>query len=136
MGALVVIDTNLYSKFVLGDNQAYDVIRTCKVINVPIFVIAELKFGFLGGTRKEDNTDKLNRFISQDNVNIMVPSYETSNMYAELADFCKKTGRVFSQNDIWIAALALEHNLPLATYDKDFMVFEGYSSDLRINILK
>jgi predicted nucleic acid-binding protein len=36
-----------------------------------------------------------------------------------------KAGKTIPQNDIWIAAVALEHNLPVATRDEHFEYVEG-----------
>jgi PIN domain. len=41
---------------------------------------------------------------------------------------CKK-GRVLSQNDIWIAALAKETGGTLATFDKDFKALSDIFGD-------
>ncbi len=40
--------------------------------------------------------------------------------YAEIADFARRRGRAFSDNDIWIAATAAAVGARLITTDKDF----------------
>jgi len=40
-------------------------------------------------------------------------------------DQLRKIGKPIPENDIWIAALTLQHNLSLATRDKHFENIEG-----------
>ena len=122
----MIIDTNVYSALDRADFKAVNLINNHESIDLPIIVVAELRFGFLNGAKQKENSLKLSRFLSQDNVNIVNIGLDTTNVYAELAVFAKKSGRVLANNDIWIAALALENNIPLATFDKDFSVFESY----------
>ena len=122
----MIIDTNVYSALDRADAKAVNIINNQEFVNLPVIVVAELRFGFLNGVKQKENSLKLSRFLSQDNVNIVYIGVDTANVYAELAVFAKKSGRVLANNDIWIAALALENKMPLATFDKDFSVFESF----------
>ena len=122
----MIIDTNVYSALDRADAKAVNIINNQEFVNLPVIVVAELRFGFLNGVKQKENSLKLSRFLSQDNVNIVYIGVDTANVYAELAVFAKKSGRVLANNDIWIAALALENKMPLVTFDKDFSVFESF----------
>ena len=122
----MIIDTNVYSALDRADAKAVNIINNQEFVNLPVIVVAELRFGFLNGVKQKENSLKLSRFLSQDNVNIVYIGVDTANVYAELAVFAKKSGRVLANNDIWIAALALENKIPLVTFDKDFSVFESF----------
>ena len=44
----------------------------------------------------------------------------TAELYAKVYQALRKEGRPIPQNDMWIAASALEHGADLATYDEHF----------------
>lgn len=122
----MIIDTNFYSALDAGSTAAKEVASTQQAIKLPINVIAELKFGFSYGGREKPNTDRLNRFMSLENVSVLTPRLETAAIYADLAAYCRRQGRVLSHNDLWIAALAKEYDDVLATFDKDFEAIKDY----------
>lgn len=122
----MIIDTNVYSAANKGNKVAISVIKESSIVLMPIIVVGELRAGFLGGTRKEKNSKVLDQFLVDERVELVGINIETSEYYAELAVFARRSGRVLANNDIWIAAIALENKMPFATFDKDFEVFESY----------
>ncbi|MGH2638188.1 MAG: PIN domain-containing protein [Rhabdochlamydiaceae bacterium] len=119
------LDTNVYSALARGVQPAIDVVRAVPELRMPLPVIAELRYGFLKGSQRDRNEQTLQRFLAQPHVSVAVPSLETTNVYAELQQYCMQRGKALSHNDIWIAALAHESGEPLATFDKDFSVFSA-----------
>ena len=109
-----------------GHTGAIDLLKNSKVILIPTIVLGELQSGFLGGGQNNKNSRILDRFMVDNRVDTINISYDTIPYYAELAVYAKKSGRVLANNDIWIAAIALENKMPLATFDKDFSVFESF----------
>jgi tRNA(fMet)-specific endonuclease VapC len=55
---------------------------------------------------------------------ILKSSDTTSMLYGEIKTELKKKGKPIPENDIWIAALAKEHDLVLVTRDKHFEEIE------------
>lgn len=118
----MILDTNAYTALQMGKKEVIGILAQSNEIFLPLPVVAELRFGFLGGTKSEDNEQRLQRFLSQPAVIILEPSVRTTEKYAQVAVLCRKKGRALSHNDLWIAALALESGKNLVTYDKDFDV--------------
>jgi predicted nucleic acid-binding protein len=50
---------------------------------------------------------------------------ETSIWYAEIRLELKRTGKPIPTNDLWIAALCRQHNLPLLSRDRHFDLVAG-----------
>ena len=94
--------------------------RTAERILMPVPVIAELRFGFLNGTRGRENEAWLSRFLERPRVEVLRCDEETSIRYAELKLQLKKQGTPIPINDVWVAALALQHRATLFTRDSDF----------------
>ena len=51
---------------------------------------------------------------------VLLPDNATTEHYGELKDELATAGKLIPDNDIWIAALAVQYDLPLATRDAHF----------------
>lgn len=120
----MLLDTNAYSALANDQQDIVDLVERESEIHIPLPVVAELRYGFLKGSRAEENERLLQRFLSQPSISIAVPTLETTTHYARLQLLCQQRGKALSQNDIWIAALAFESKDALATYERDFEVFK------------
>jgi len=49
-----------------------------------------------------------------------MPDLATAEHYGGIKTTLRKKGKMIHENDIWIAAVAIQHNLPLFTADKQF----------------
>lgn len=87
---------------------------------IPFIVIAELRAGFLAGNRSDKNEATLAKFLSQPGVTVLYPNEETLNKYAQLYVQLRRQGTPIPEHDIWIAAFAVQHNVPLYTRDAHF----------------
>ena len=112
-----VIDTNAYSAFNRGRHDLERFINPKNEIFVPLIVIAELRAGFKAGSRERFNESLLSDLLDAPNVTVLKPSEETTKIYARIYGLLRKIGKPLGTNDIWIAALCLEHKLPLLTLD-------------------
>ena len=117
----LILDTNTYSAFMKGDANAVCVVKKSSHIFLPVPVIGELKFGFANGTLGQKNEAILSQFLNVQNVSILPCDEHTAHFYAHLKYQLKKKGTPIPINDVWIAALAIQHELPLFTYDSDFL---------------
>ena len=116
----IAIDSNRYTDFARGDARAIDVLQGATEIYIPIIVIAEQRAGFAVGTKREKNERILTQFLNTDGVFVSVPDEQTTFFYADVYLGLRKQGTTVPTNDIWIAALCLQHQLVLFTRDSDF----------------
>lgn len=114
------IDTNRYSDFARNVPDVVGLFVNAEAILVPFVVIAELRAGFKCGTVSRRNEAALVRFLNNNRVSVLYPDDGTSRAYAELYAELRMRGTPVPTNDLWIAALVLQHNLPLATRDRHF----------------
>lgn len=115
----LLLDTNAYSDFV-RNHRWQNHITDAQKIFLPLIVVGELKAGFFHGTRLEKNELVFQNFISQGNVILLSIDFQTTHYYSILFSELKRNGFHIPQNDIWIAALAIQHNLWLCTSDAHF----------------
>ncbi|HUD07003.1 MAG TPA: type II toxin-antitoxin system VapC family toxin [Candidatus Saccharimonadales bacterium] len=115
------LDTNAYSALQLGNTPKLKaLLDKAELLILPFIVDAELRAGFQGGQRKTDNTAKLKKFQSIDRVMVLWPDELTNEIYAQIWQELATKGKPIPTNDVWIAAICLQHQLPLATSDKHF----------------
>jgi tRNA(fMet)-specific endonuclease VapC len=86
----------------------------------PLIVVAEIKAGFYAGAQQERTQVLLRKLLSKGTVGILMPGRETAERYARVFVQLKRAGTPIPDNDLWIAALALEHDLMLITRDRHF----------------
>jgi len=119
MSALL-IDTNVYSGFMRGEQSAVRALRAAHEIHLPLIVLAELLAGFAAGARPQKNRDELARFMASPRVQVLKPDEKTAQHYADVFIALRKQGTPIPTNDLWIAALARQHRLPLLSFDAHF----------------
>jgi tRNA(fMet)-specific endonuclease VapC len=116
----VALDTNRLTDLFEGDTVLAERLGTCDEVWIPLVVLAEIKAGFLGGTQQHRNEILLRKLLAKTTVGVLLPSRETAEHYARLFVQLKRAGTPVPDNDLWIAALVLEHDLLLITRDKHF----------------
>jgi predicted nucleic acid-binding protein len=116
----LLLDTNAYKAFCTGDRTALDLIQLADEIHLPFVTLAELRAGFACGTLARRNEAALVKFLNSPRVRVAYPDEDTTHYYARLFFQLRTQGTPIPTNDIWIAALAVQHNLPLFTRDRHF----------------
>lgn len=116
----IALDTNAYSDYARGDPRRVRVLQAAARIHMPLFTLAELKAGFLRGTRVRQNEALLLRFFRSPRVNLLLPDEQTANHFAFLDQQLRRQGTPIPVNDLWIAALVIQHGLILCTSDAHF----------------
>ena len=120
MAVEIAIDTNRYRDFVDGVPEAVVVFRTCPRIYVPFVVVAELRAGFAIGSRGVENERVFEQFLHRPRVEMLLATMETTRHYAHLYRQLRAAGTPIPTNDLWIAALVVQHNLTLFSRDSHF----------------
>ena len=116
----VVLDTSAYSQFRRGHQAIFDIVERSETVALSAIVLGELHSGFRAGNRFAENIAQLAQFLSKPSVRILNITEETALRYAEIDVYLRKKGRPLPRNDVWIAAVALEHGLQLVTLDAHF----------------
>lgn len=120
LASRVAIDTNRLTDLFQGDAKLAAELSLCDEVWLPLPVLAEIKAGFLGGNQQSRNERALSGFLTKATVRVLLPTRETAEHYARLVVQLKRAGTPVPDNDLWIAALALEHDLILVTRDNHF----------------
>ncbi|MCF6290317.1 MAG: type II toxin-antitoxin system VapC family toxin [Desulfobacterales bacterium] len=121
----LVLDTNIYCDYAEGVPSVVDSIAEFgEEIYLPAVVIAELTFGFMNGTKQEDNEKKLQHIIEQLQIEIIDINKDVARKYALIYLHLVKKGRRIPINDVWIAACCMKIGGTLLTRDSHFEAVE------------
>jgi tRNA(fMet)-specific endonuclease VapC len=116
----IALDTNRLTDLFQGDAELADRLGECDEVWLPLMVLAEIQAGFYGGSQQHRNEVLLRGFLIKPTVGILLPSRDTAEHYARLFVQLKRAGTPIPDNDLWIAALVLQHDLMLITRDRHF----------------
>lgn len=119
----MILDTNALSAFVDGDAGVGEVLRTQARAAVPVIVLGEFRYGIALSNRRSSYEAWLDSNLIH--FDILSVTDETAVAYAALRVTLERSGRPIPANDAWIAALALQHRLPVLSRDKHFDVVPG-----------
>lgn len=120
MALSIALDTNRYTDAARGDAKALDVIARAEHIILPFVVLAELRAGFACGARALENERNLARFRQSPRVEVLYADEQTTHHYANLFRFLRARGTPIPTNDLWVAALVVQHGLVLFARDQHF----------------
>jgi tRNA(fMet)-specific endonuclease VapC len=114
----VILDTNALSAFLDGEETAVAHLREADAVYLPVIVLGEYRFGLHGSRWRKEREDQLLLFARACTVLAVLES--TTPCYAAIRHRLRKAGTPIPENDIWIAALAMEYGLPILSDDRHF----------------
>ena len=123
----LLIDTNIYSYALRGDDSVVEVLKKTEHIGISVISIGELLSGFKGVGKEKKNREELELFLDSPRVVVYPLDEDTSEFYAEIINNLRAIGKPVPTNDIWIAAVAFQNGLRLFTKDEHFKAIAGLS---------
>ena len=118
-----LIDTNVIVKLMNGDQKTIQIFETLDDIYISAITAGELLYGAKKSSRSMENLSLFHKFLSE--YIVLTVDKEVSNSYADIKLQLVKKGVNIPENDLWIAAVAINSDLTLFTYDKHFDSIEG-----------
>jgi tRNA(fMet)-specific endonuclease VapC len=90
---------------------------------IPLVVLGELYKGALKSSQPEKNGRLIETFLKT--VAVIHPDTATALHYARISAELDAKGTPIPENDVWIAAVAMECSMPLAARDAHFQRIDG-----------
>lgn len=114
----MILDTDGLSAWAEGDEALKQVLQRVEEIALPVIVLGEYRYGI----RQSHIRNRYERWLAGlvANCRVLCVDETTAEEYAEVRYELKRSGRPIPGNDIWIAALARQHALPLLSRDRHF----------------
>ena len=121
----VLIDTNIYIEFLRGNMDFINIFNSADMIVFSVVSVGELLAGFRAAKDEQKYLKELDEFLYSPRLLLYDIDAETSEFYANIYNELKAAGNPIPTNDIWIAALALQHGIKLLTMDNHFKKVPG-----------
>ena len=123
MSGKCLLDTNIVIALFANETAVKDNLAKTDEVFVSSVVIGELCYGAQKSRRAKENLSRIDDFASSSLV--LGCDTETARVYGEIKNSLRLKGRPLPENDIWIAAIAVQHNLTLVSRDAHFSEIEN-----------
>ena len=120
MAVRLALDTNRYTDLCRGNVSVVETVELAHEVWLPFIVLGELRAGFAAGSQGRRNEAVLRRFLMKSGVGVLYADEQTTHHYGSVYRQLRKQGTPIPTNDMWIAALVLQHSLVLYARDAHF----------------
>jgi len=121
----LIVDTSVLINYLRG-RPGLAALESVSEIYLPAMVLAELQIGWLRAHGFPHR--QLQRFEDLVSIMFFLPILRsTVSFYIEVRRDLELVNSIIPENDLWIAATAKEHDLPLLTSDEHFGRIAGIS---------
>lgn len=118
MSGKYLLDTNIVIALFNGDQIIPSKLDAAELVGISVTVIGELLYGAKKSKHVKDNINKISRFVSR--CHVFSVDGDTAEEYSTIKAVLMKRGCPIPDNDVWIAAMALQYELILVSRDKHF----------------
>jgi tRNA(fMet)-specific endonuclease VapC len=118
-----LLDTNIVIAIFAAEPAVLERVATVDEVFVPAITLGELYYGAQKSTRSEANINRIDAFSTT--MAILGCDEATARQYGRIKDELRAKGRPIPENDIWIAAVAMQHGLTVVSRDDHFANIAG-----------
>jgi tRNA(fMet)-specific endonuclease VapC len=123
MPGTFLLDTTAAVAVLQSDPAVAAVLTAAAHVVLPVTVIGEVFYGAYHSGRPAENIAQVEAFASANTV--LECNQDTARQYGRIRQQLRAKGKPIPENDIWIAAVALQHGLPVITRDAHFVEVDG-----------
>lgn len=120
--ARAVLDTSVF--IAAEDGRRLDEAGLPDEAAISVVTLAELHAGVLAASDVDTRARRLATLAAVSDIELLVIDESVAVEWARMRVLLAEDGRRANVNDLWIAATALAHDLPVVTQDADFTVIE------------
>ncbi len=128
MNGKSLIDTNVVISLFAGEPTVTEKLQKMSAVFLCVPVLGELRYGAEASARAASNLARLDEFARR--LTVLPCDTTTAKSYAEVKFELRKKGRPIPENDVWIAAIARQHELVLLTRDGHFQEIDRLEVEL------
>jgi tRNA(fMet)-specific endonuclease VapC len=116
----LALDANRYTDLCRDVAEVVAIVEHAEAVFLPFAVLGEVRAGFSLGKRGAENERVLRQFLMKPGVTVLFADDQTTHHYAALFRQLRRQGTPIPTNDLWTAALVLQHDLVLCHRDHHF----------------
>ena len=125
MNGSYLLDTNIIIALFAQEASIQEYLRQATAVFSSSIVLGELYYGAERSIHVAENIQRINEFAST--TGVIGCNQETARQYGRIKNALRAKGRPIPDNDIWIAAQALQHQLTLVARDDHFQEIDAIS---------
>ena len=118
-----LLDTNIVIALFAEEAAVQQHLAEANEVFVPSIVLGELYYGASKSARVAENLARLDEFVASSTV--LACDTATARQYGDIKNTLRAKGRLIPENDIWIAAIAMQYQLTLVARDGHFHAVDG-----------
>lgn len=117
-----LLDTNVVVALQRGDDHVRAAVERSAEVYIPATALGELYYGALHSGNPARNVARVAELAAA--AAVLPCDAETALVYGGLKAELRRLGRPIPENDVWIAAVAVQHGLTLVSRDAHFAALE------------
>jgi tRNA(fMet)-specific endonuclease VapC len=114
----VLLDTSVVIAYLRGDKALSPRFAQVGTLHIPWVVLGELHYGAQRALRPEEAVARVRAFLRS--ATLLLPDESTAEHYGQLKAELAGLGTRIPDNDLWVAAVARQYDLPVGTRDAHF----------------
>jgi tRNA(fMet)-specific endonuclease VapC len=118
----VLLDTSIIVAHFRNDPALADTLKST-TLYIRLTVLGELYYGAFKSGHRDKTLKQLQEFLRV--CAVLLSEELTAEYYGHIKADLERIGSRIPENDLWIAAIAQEHQLPLVTRDRHFSLVTG-----------
>lgn len=123
MSGKYLLDTNAVIAVFAGDVRVLSLVSPADECFLASTVLGELFYGAEHSSREDDNVKRIQGFC--DTVTVLSCDAKTAAEYGRIKNQLRVKGKPIPENDVWIAAIAVQYQLRLLSCDQHFDDVDG-----------
>lgn len=120
---MVLLDTSVVIRHLHRESAVTDLLEAAEALFLPAVVLGELYHGAFRGRQREKELRGIQELLPA--VTVLGVTAKTAELFGQIGAELALAGTPIPTNDVWVAALAREHGLPVATDDAHFARVRG-----------
>jgi tRNA(fMet)-specific endonuclease VapC len=123
MNGRILLDTPIVIALFAKESPIQERLTQAAEVFIPSIVLGELYYGARKSVRLEVNLERIDELAST--TRVLACNTDTAKQYGQIKQALKAKGRPLPENDIWIAAVAIQYGLTVVSRDDHFYEVDG-----------
>lgn len=128
MSGRFLLDTSTVIALFGNEASVKEHLAQADEVFVSSIVLGELYYGAFKSIRAEDNLRRIDDFATS--CAVLCCDRDTAKEYGSIKNRLREKGTPIPENDIWISAIAKQHDIILVTSDKHFGEVEDLKQEM------
>jgi len=121
------LDTNPIIDALQGDRTVLEKLTGTTTAYISHIVVGELYYGAHHSANPKKHIKQIEKAVAL--LDVVGMTVRTPKIYGKIKSELRKKGKLIPENDLWIAAMAIEHGFTLVTHDRHFIGIDGLETE-------